>query len=60
MATQAKRYVAVFGIDHVNGRDEPGEPYTGPEDAVKWLLKSGAIAPAPERASARTQTRRGK
>jgi hypothetical protein len=41
----AKQYEVVIGIDHRNGRQEPGEAYKGPADAgtIADLLELGAI-----------------
>jgi hypothetical protein len=39
----AKQYEVVSGIDHMKGRDEPGDLYTGPAKSVGWLLECGAI-----------------
>lgn len=42
-----KKYEAVHGLSFgKDGRNEPGDEYTGPKESVEWLLEQGWIKEA--------------
>lgn len=45
-AAPKPEYLAAQGISFKGGRNEAGDPYTGPEESIPWLLEQGAITEA--------------
>lgn len=42
----APEYVVRTGLSFKDGRNEAGDPYTGPEESIPWLLEQGQIEEA--------------
>lgn len=46
-AAPKKEYRVVSGLSFgKDGRNEPGEKYTGPKESIEWLLEQGHIEEA--------------